>query len=439
MRKTAILGAGESGVGAAILAKQLGHQVWVSDRGEISDRFRSVLTEYQIPFETGVHTDAQFFDADVIVKSPGIPDTAPLVQRLKHAGKSVISEIEFAFRHAQGTVVAITGSNGKTTTTSLIHHVMVTAGKDAALVGNIGRSFAWQIADQPAAYYVLEVSSFQLDDIEQFQPDVALLLNITPDHLDRYGGSIKRYGAAKMRISENQTADQTLIVYGDDAEIADQMQQRKGDSLVKRFGFEQTHGEDAWTEGHWLKSRKGTELDFSKMKVLGPHNQLNALAAMLALEAVGLSQQEMEAGFYGFQPIEHRLEPVSEVNGVLYINDSKATNVDAAKHALASMDRPTVWMVGGVDKGNDYTEILDLVEEHVKLIIVVGEGSEKISHTFSKEWIHVKSMQEAVRVAQERSEPGDAVLLSPACASFDLFRNYMDRGNQFRDAVLSLQ
>ena len=438
--KIAILGAGESGVGAALLAQKTGAEAWVSDKGRIAEKYEQVLREHQIPFETGQHTEEKFFEADIIVKSPGIPDRAPLVQALKAKGKPVISEIEFAARHTGARIIAVTGSNGKTTTTSLIFHLVKAAGLDAGLGGNIGNSFAWLVATTSHAWYVLEISSFQLDDIVEFRPDIAVLLNITPDHLDRYDYRMENYAAAKFRITENQrNAD--LFIYGASDPVTAETLAHTA-VAARKMGFAEAKGPGiaAWMEGMEMVLESGFRMDTGDMKLLGRHNALNAMAAVLAAQAAGLDDEEIRAGLRSFQPIEHRLEPVATVAGVAYINDSKATNVDAVGYALESMKKPTIWLAGGVDKGNDYVPLVHHVREKVKVIIVLGEYIEKFFQHFDHQDIYqVMSMQEAVQLASGLAVPGDTVLLSPACASFDLFKNYEDRGKQFKEAVNDLE
>ena len=435
--KIAILGAGESGVGAALLARQQGATVWVSDAGQIQEKYRQVLSKHDLPFEEGKHTEATFFEADIVIKSPGIPGSAPLVQALAAAGKPVISEIEFAARHCPGRIIALTGTNGKTTTTALTHHLMQAAGLDAALGGNIGRSFAGLLAESRAYdWYVLEISSFQLDDIQDFCPDIALLLNITPDHLDRYEGSMDRYAAAKFRITENQQSAHHFIYAADDPGMATRLAQHPTRAQRLEFGLKAQADRAAWMEGSLMQVLGKPLLDFSETQLLGPHNQLNALAAALAVLTAGGSREKVAAGLRSFRAIEHRLEPVGTFGGVTFINDSKATNVDAVGFALQSMTGPTLWLAGGVDKGNDYGPLAKEVDKWVKGIVVIGGGGEKLRQAFPKQplW-QTESMQEAVTVAREQAEGGDTVLLSPACASFDRFRNYEDRGRQFKAAI----
>ncbi|MEZ4827636.1 MAG: UDP-N-acetylmuramoyl-L-alanine--D-glutamate ligase [Bacteroidia bacterium] len=436
MSKTAILGGGESGVGAAILAKKLDQEVWLSDAGKIKENYKNELNEYAIPFEEGTHSIEKFFEADVIVKSPGIPGTIPIIQQLKAAGKSVISEIEYASRYTNARIIGITGSNGKTTTTSLIYHLLLAAGEDVGLGGNIGQSFALQVALGKKSGYVLEISSFQLDDIETFRPDVAVLLNITPDHLDRYGYSLDNYAAAKFRITENQTMQNDFVWCLEDEQSLRMMEKTQINARKLGFSLKKTPESAAWLENDWLNlASTGPLLDFREMRLLGKHNQLNTLAALLAVEAYGADLSAAIPALRTFQPIEHRLEPAGEWGGVRYINDSKATNVDSVFYALEGLAGPIVWIAGGVDKGNDYTPLMPLVAEKVKAIVVLGEKKEKFLKDFDKPVYQEMSMKAALTMAQNLSQSGDTVLLSPACASFDLFANYEDRGKQFKAAV----
>ncbi|MEL6589408.1 MAG: UDP-N-acetylmuramoyl-L-alanine--D-glutamate ligase [Bacteroidota bacterium] len=437
--KIAILGAGESGVGAALLAKQQGAEVWVSDGGKIADRFRSVLIENAIPFEEGKHTKETFFDSDLVIKSPGIPEHAAIMQEIRASHRPVISEIEYAFRCSgeHDKIIAITGSNGKTTTTSLIWHLLHHVGSDAALVGNIGKSFAWQIATDPKPVYVLEVSSFQLDDIDQFRPDVALLLNITPDHLDRYGYDMARYANAKFRITENQQADDTFIYCVDDPETMKHLPSHPTKARKWAFSLEQAVAAKMEANAALVHGQK--RADFARTQLLGPHNQRNVLAALLATEAIGEKRYEqVEEALYSFEAIEHRLEKVSDQDGVLFINDSKATNVDSVYYAIKGLVGPIIWIAGGVDKGNNYQPLIPLVKEKVKALIILGEHREPLDKAFHEvAKTQAMSMAEAVEQAKQIASAGDTVLLSPACASFDLFRNYEDRGRQFKNEVLN--
>ncbi len=429
--KVSILGAGESGIGAALLAQANGYTVWVSDAGRLSPQQKEALLQAQVPFEEGQHTWESFFDADVVVKSPGIPPTAPFVVRLKEAGKEVISEIEFAARHTQTPIIAITGSNGKTTTTSLIHHLLLSAGVNAGLGGNIGLSLARLLLEGPKEVYVVEVSSFQLEDIRQFRPAVALYLNLSPDHLDRYAGSMEAYGAAKFRITENQGPADVLIYSLDDPELGAFLKNRS--TAARRWGFSlNAHAAaNGWVEEEKLRLEGEYWGDIARLPIMGPHNQRNALAALLAVKAFGLKPEQVLDGLYSFQPIAHRLQPVGGAQGIRFINDSKATNVDAVQYALAAMTGPTIWLAGGVDKGNDYSLIQALIGEKVKAMVILGDYDEKLRKHFQGPTVQVQSMEAAVEAAVQLAQPGDTVLLSPACASFDLFRNYEDRGDQF--------
>jgi UDP-N-acetylmuramoylalanine--D-glutamate ligase len=432
--RIAILGAGESGTGAALLARKLGQALWLSDGGPIQAAYRAVLESQAIPFEEGQHSEAYFREADLVVKSPGIPGSIPLLRALREAGKPIVSEIEYASRFTPAPLLAITGTNGKTTTTSLLHHLVKSAQPGAALGGNIGKSFAWLLAEGEAPCYVLEVSSFQLDDIAQFRPRVALLLNITPDHLDRYG-TMDAYAAAKFRIAENQGPEDTFIYCHEDPETAARIGAYDIRAEVQGYGLAQKAGAAAWAEGSDICLAEGLRFDFGAMQLIGPHNQLNAMAAILAARAFGVPAETLRAALPHFAPVPHRLEPVGDWEGVRYINDSKATNVDATFYALQGMERPVVWMAGGVDKGNDYEALKPLVREKVKAIVVLGKYADKFRASFDKPLLQAASMEEGLALARQQAAPGDVVLLSPACASFDLFRNFEDRGDQFRAGV----
>ncbi|MEM7654796.1 MAG: UDP-N-acetylmuramoyl-L-alanine--D-glutamate ligase [Bacteroidota bacterium] len=439
MAKIGILGGGESGVGAALLAQKLGEEVFLSDARILADRFKSVLQTNHIPFEEGGHTEETFFEADIIVKSPGIPDTVPFLQRLHAAGKEVISEIEYAGRYATAPIVAITGSNGKTTTTALIGHLLKHAGRKVEIGGNIGDSLARLVASQSPEVFVVEVSSFQLDQVNSFQPAVALLLNITPDHLDRYEGSMDLYGAAKFRIGAFQGEPDVFIYNQEDPETLRQMSQHELAAQRLVFGLEKQEGTDAWVEAGHLCLKGGWSFPFEQMQLLGKHNQLNALAALLAVEAMGVEPGEVEEGLRTFAPIPHRLEPVGEIEGVRYLNDSKATNVDAVAYALEAMDRPVVWIAGGVDKGNDYQQIETLVQKRVRALGILGPNDQALRQQFDLPTFQAHTMNEILEWAKKEAKAGEVVLLSPACASFDLFKNYEDRGNQFRLGVQQLK
>ena len=428
-----ILGAGESGVGAALLAQQLGYSVFVSDAGTIKDNFKHTLRTNAVPYEEGKHTWARIFEADEIIKSPGIPDHVPLLLELHRMGKPVISEIEFASRFTTAAIIGITGSNGKTTTTRLTYHLFKTAGLNVALGGNVGYSFARNISEKKYDYHVLELSSFQLDGIVRFRPDVAILLNITPDHLDRYEYKMENYVRSKFRIAMNQSEDDLLILNGDDPEIQNWMSNHPLTPRMIRVSnhFENTHS----------LSVGGSSFDMRACVLKGQHNFFNAACAIHAAKSVGITDEAIQEGLNSFVNAPHRLEHVSIVNGVDYINDSKATNVDSVFYALQAMEKPVVWIAGGTDKGNDYGPVMDLVRQKVKALVCLGVDNAKLLNVFSpflNRITEAKSAKEAVEKARQIAKSGDVVLLSPACASFDLFKNYEDRGDQFKAAVNEL-
>lgn len=429
-----ILGGGESGTGAALLAKQQGLSVFLSDRGQLSAAYREELQLAGIELEEGRHTEARVLAADVLVKSPGIPDTAELVQKALRQGIEVVSEIEFASWYCTKPVIAITGTNGKTTTTSLVGHILRSAGIRVALGGNLGTSFARLVLEDTAyEVYVLEISSFQLDGIHRFCPDIALLLNITPDHLDRYNYQMEQYVASKFRIGMNQRADQHFLYCTGDTWSIRGMESFAGKAT--RLGI------DLPTSLNTRIHIQGGTLDLGQSVLRGRHNILNAVFAAEAARLYGLSMEQIQQGLNTFINAPHRLERVDEQGGVLYINDSKATNVEAVYYALEAMERPTVWIAGGTDKGNDYAPLFPLVQEKVKALVCIGVDNSKLHRDFGPmlgaRVVDAESVQEAVQHARDLSEAGDVVLLSPACASFDRFRNYEDRGNQFKDAVRS--
>ncbi|MEM6263002.1 MAG: UDP-N-acetylmuramoyl-L-alanine--D-glutamate ligase [Bacteroidota bacterium] len=436
-QKVAVLGAGESGIGAALLARALGAEVFVSDGGTIKAPFLQALHEHEIPFEQGQHTWQSFFDTDVIIKSPGIPEKAEVVQTIRKAGISLISEVEFAARHTDARIVAVTGTNGKTTTTSLIHHLMQTAGLNAGLVGNIGESFAGAVANGQHDYYALEVSSFQLDDVLDFRPEVAVLLNITADHLDRYDYSIEKYAAAKFRIGMNQQPEDAFIYCLDDPVSVHEMWKHPMKAAKLPYGSEQQLGSMAWMDEQEIVAGHKFRLDYQQVPLQGHHNALNCMAALLAAKRLGISDADITKGLMTFQAIEHRMEWVATLEEVTYINDSKATNVDATKYALEGLEQPIVWIAGGVDKGNEYSL---LNTQAVKALVILGPHKEKLLAAFEGRipLAFAADMKEAVFQARQLSEAGDVVLLSPSCASFDLFNNYEDRGRQFKAAVTSM-
>lgn len=433
----AILGAGESGVGAALLAKQKGYDVFVSDYGAVKDSFRSELNKNGLSWEEGKHSEAKILDAEMLIKSPGIPETK-LVAKARAKGIEVLSEIEFASRFTTGKIIAITGSNGKTTTASLIYHLLRGADLDVALAGNIGDSFARCLKNGDHDFWVLELSSFQLDDVRHFRPDISVLLNFSPDHLDRYEGNMAKYVAAKMRITENQTADDHFIYWEEDAWIKKNLEKVR----AKKISF----GSILKAEGAYIENeqicininREQLIMSIHELALQGKHNGYNSMAGGIAAKILGISNDIVRDCLSDFEKIEHRLEPVLKVYGVEYINDSKATNVNATWYALDCMSRPTVWICGGVDKGNDYDELLSLVGDKVKAIICLGKDNAKLIETFGglvSDVQEVDSMEDAVKAAYKIADKGDAVLLSPACASFDLFNSYEDRGRQFKKQI----
>ena len=444
MARVVVLGGAESGVGAAVLAKVKGHDVFLSDKGKIKEEYANMLRKWEIPFEEGHHTEELILNADEVVKSPGIPGTVPMVQKLRDQGTHIVSEIEFASRYDSAKKICVTGSNGKTTTTSLIYYLLQNAGLNVGLGGNIGKSYAYQVATEHFDYYVLEISSFQLDDVYDFKPDIAIITNITPDHLDRYDHKMENYVAAKFKITKNLTPDDCFIFDSDDDITIGHL-----DNIIlrcKMLPFSQKKEVD---EGAFLREDKivlryekeETDLYLQELALGGKHNIYNSMAAALAAKATGIDNEVIRNSLATFQPIEHRLEPVLSIKDVLYINDSKATNIDSAWYALECQKRPVVWIVGGTDKGNDYSILNDLVREKVKAIVCLGVDNAKIHAAFGpmgKPMTDARSAEEAVRKSAEFAEPGDVVLLSPCCASFDLFKNYEDRGQQFKEAVRKL-
>jgi len=446
-KRLVILGAAESGVGAALLGKQQGWDVFVTDGGALKDTYKTALSEAGIVYEEGTHSMDKILNADCVVKSPGIPDKAPVVKAIRGAGIEVCSEIEFGYRYkGDSKIIAITGSNGKSTTTKLTHHLLKDAGYDAALVGNIGYSFARQIAESPAAWYVIEVSSFQLDDIHKFRPDVAVLLNITPDHLDRYEYKFDNYIHSKFRITENQRDTDYFITNLDDKVITEHLANHSIHSHTIDFTMSelQQPNEGGFIQNEQMNIRyDGEELNMSihDLSLKGRHNQYNSMAAGISARIAGIRKEKIRESFASFEGLEHRLEFVATVRGVDYINDSKATNVNSVWFALESMKQPTILILGGQDKGNDYNEIMDLVKEKVKAIVCMGIDNKPIHDAFDgvvENIADTQSAKDAVKAAYALADKGDAVLLSPACASFDLFKNYEDRGRQFKEAVREL-
>ena len=442
--RVVILGAGESGVGAAMLAQKQGFDVFVSDFGAITDHYKNELQSLNIPFEENQHTEELILNADVVMKSPGIPEKAPVVKKLIEKGIPVISEIEFAIQFTDATTVGITGSNGKTTTTLLTYHLLKQGGLNVGLAGNIGKSFAWQVADDKHDVYVLELSSFQLDGIIDYKPHIAIITNISPDHLDRYDYDYGKYIAAKFRITENQTEEDFLIYDADDEAIGNWLKMNKTKAQLVPFSMTKTFENGAFATEDTINININNEefvMPQDKLALEGKHNVKNAMAATTVAQLLRIRKSTIRESLSDFQGVEHRLEKVLKIQNVQYINDSKATNVNAAFYALDSMNTPTVWIVGGVDKGNDYAELMPLVREKVKAIICLGIDNKKIIDAFGDvvdEMIEANNMVDAVKLAQRMSEKGDTVLLSPACASFDLFESYEDRGRQFKQAVQNL-
>ncbi|MGS4345558.1 UDP-N-acetylmuramoyl-L-alanine--D-glutamate ligase [Myroides odoratus] len=442
--RVVILGGGESGVGTALLAVEKGYDAFVSDYGVIQEKYKKVLIDNGIDWEEQQHTEAKILDADVVVKSPGIPDKAPIVQKIVAKGIKVISEIEFAYPFNDALSVAITGSNGKTTTTMLTYHVLHRGGLDVGLGGNIGQSYAEQVKVDPAKCYVLELSSFQLDGIETYRPHIAVITNISPDHLDRYDYKYENYIASKFRITMNQTEEDYLIYDYDDVEIQKWLSEHEVKAHQLPFSIQHKLEEGAYVEDDKIIVNMSDEkfvLPIKEVALEGMHNLKNVMAATTIAQLKRIRKNVIRESLSDFQGVEHRLEKVLKVENVQYINDSKATNVNATFFALDSMKTPTVWIVGGVDKGNDYDELMPLVREKVKAIICLGIDNQKIKTAYEKvvdDLVEVQSMQEAVRKAKELAEGGDTVLLSPACASFDLFTSYEDRGRQFKEEVLKL-
>lgn len=444
MGRLVILGGGESGVGTAILGKQKGFEVFVSDKGEIQEKYKEVLEHFEIEWESGEHTEAKILNADLVMKSPGIPDKVPLVKELVEKGVPVISEIEFASKYTDATLIGITGSNGKTTTTMLTYHLLKNGGLDVGMAGNIGDSYAKMVAEKDFDHYVLEISSFQLDGIVDFKPHIAIITNITPDHLDRYEYKFENYIASKCRIAMNQDANDYLIYDADDEVIREALKNHPIQSKLVPFSVKRKLEEGAWLEDNTIKIKlehKTLEMSEDILALEGQHNVKNTMAASMAAMLVKVRKEAIRDSIQSFQGVPHRLEKVLKINHVEYINDSKATNVNATYYALDGIKKPVVWIVGGVDKGNDYAELMPMVREKVKAIVCLGVDNSKLIDAFGNVidlMVETYSMEEAVKVAYKIAERGDAVLLSPACASFDLFKNYEDRGNQFKNAVKNL-
>ncbi|MEQ8550768.1 MAG: UDP-N-acetylmuramoyl-L-alanine--D-glutamate ligase [Cyclobacteriaceae bacterium] len=444
-QKLVILGAGESGLGAAQLGKKLGYEVFLSDAGSLSEQTKSMLNNMAVSFEEKGHSSAKIFSADLVVKSPGIPDSIALILELHQRKIQVISEIEFAFRHkdAKSKVIAITGTNGKTTTTLLTYHLLKTAGFNVGLGGNIGVSFAKLICESTYDYYVIEVSSFQLDGIDRFKPDVAILLNITPDHLDRYNYNFQSYVSSKFRITENLTSNECFIYCADSESISEEIAKRQIDAQVFTISGTNKSGVTAYIDNDFLifshdkDLGKSHKIPVKETTLIGKHNMINAMAAILSAMNVGVAMSDILKGLSTFQNAPHRLELIESIEGIKFINDSKATNVDAVFYALDGINEPIIWVAGGVDKGNDYATLKTLVAQKVKLLICLGKNNTALKSAFGElvEVVESESLNEVVDLAMAKGVSGDVVLLSPACASFDLFKNYEDRGDQYKKAI----
>lgn len=443
-KRIVILGGGESGVGTAILAKKKGYDVFVSDFGKIKYNYKEVLSINKVDWEEEKHTEELIVNADVVMKSPGIPDKSPIVKQLRKKGIPVISEIEFASHYTDVETVGITGSNGKTTTTMLTHYLLRQGNLNVGLAGNVGKSFAWQVAENKHEGYVLELSSFQLDGITDYRPHIAVITNISPDHLDRYEYNYELYIEAKFRITMNQTKEDYLVYDADDEIITNWLKNNKTQAQAIPFSLSGNIKEGIYIENNTLISNINNEeftMPINELSLEGKHNIKNAMAATAVAQLMRIRKETIRESLSNFQGVEHRLEKVLKIQNVQYINDSKATNTNATFFALDSMTTPTVWIVGGVDKGNDYDELMQLVREKVKAIVCLGIDNQKIINAFGNVVdivVETSGMQEAVKVAQKLAEKGDTVLLSPACASFDLFESYEDRGKQFKAAVQNL-
>jgi UDP-N-acetylmuramoylalanine--D-glutamate ligase len=443
-KKVIILGAGESGAGSAVLALKKGFDVFVSDNGTIKEKYREILDKYPIRWEQGRHTEKEILVADEVIKSPGIREDAPIVVKLREKGIPVISEIEFAGRYAKGIKICVTGSNGKTTVTNLIYHILKKAGKNVAMTGNVGNSFAMTLAEGSYDYYVIELSSFQLDGMFRFKAEIAILMNITPDHLDRYGYKLQNYIDSKFRITQNQTKADFLIYWADDPIIRAELAGKKYNMTLLPFSDTVKENMAAYIEDNELVIdylHKTNLMTIHEMALKGRHNTYNSMAAAIAGKVLNIRKDKIRESLADFQGVEHRLEPVIKVSGINFINDSKATNVNSTWYALECMENNVIWIVGGIDKGNDYSELFPIVRQKVRAIVCLGKDNSKILEAFRdmvQTIVETSSMEEAVRFSYYLAKKGETVLLSPACASFDLFNNYEDRGRQFKAAVRNL-
>ena len=445
MKRLVVLGGGESGVGAAVLAKVKGMDVFLSDMGMISEKYKSILNQHEISWEEGQHTQELILNADEVVKSPGIPPTTPLMQKITELGIPVISEIEFAGRYTDAKMVCITGSNGKTTTTLLIYHILKQAGLNVGLAGNVGQSLAYQVATADHDVYVIELSSFQLENMYDFKANIAVIMNITPDHMDRYDYKMENYVAAKFRILQNQTKEDYFIYWQGDPVIAAQIAQLNIEAQLMPFNEDKLYDSAAWVDGklvHFSTPQDVWEIPREDLALKGLHNLYNSMAAGLSASLLNIKKEKIRESLQDFEAVEHRLEHVATINGVRYINDSKATNVNSTWYALESMTSPTILILGGKDKGNDYSEIEELVKNRVKAIVCMGKDNSKLLDFFKGKVAEIHdthSIEEAVGVCHRIATDGDTVLLSPCCASFDLFKSYEDRGMQFKSQVKALK
>jgi len=443
-KKIVILGAGESGTGSAVLAQKNGFDVFVSDKGQIKVNYREILDNHKIKYEEGNHDESIILSADEVIKSPGIPENEPIIIRLREKGIPVISEIEFAGRYASGVKICITGSNGKTTVTNLVYHILKKAGKNVAMTGNVGSSFAMAVARGPFDYYVIELSSFQLDGMYEFRADIAVLMNITPDHLDRYGFKLQNYVDSKFRITQNQQKSDFLIYWDGDLIIKSELAKKQYGMTLLPFSDEIKEGMTAYVDENELVidyPNKTNLMTIHELALKGRHNIYNSMAAAIAGKVLNIRKEVIRESLADFQGVEHRLEPVITICGIDFINDSKATNVNSTWYALECMENNIIWIVGGIDKGNDYSELFQVVRKKVKAIVCLGKDNKKLVETFRDKVptiVETTSMEEAVRSSYYLAKKGETVLLSPACASFDLFKNYEDRGRQFKQAVRNL-
>lgn len=444
MKRLVILGGGESGVGAAILGKKVGFEVFLSDMGSIKEEYKAILSEKEIPFEEKQHTEELILNADWIIKSPGIPKKSPIIQQINERQILISSEIEFASQYTDATLIAITGSNGKTTTTSLTYHMFKKAGYSVGLAGNIGKSFAWQVAEENFDYYILEISSFQLDDIQNFKPHIAMVLNLSPDHLDRYEYTYQKYIDAKFTITKNQDPKDYFIYNEDDPMTTNWFQNHNTKAQKLPFSLHMKIENGAFSDHENINFHINSDtfkMKINELALTGKHNIANSMAAGIAGKLSKIKNDFIKQSLMDFEAVEHRLEFVLKINGINFINDSKATNVNSVYYALESMKTPVIWIVGGTDKGNDYSELIPFVQRKVKAIVCLGVDNNKIIDTFQdivSNIVETKCMKDAVNAAYSLGSKGDSVLLSPACASFDLFKNYEDRGNQFKEEVRKL-